>query len=93
MEELHVNVLIITHRPGAGMSTAAQAQVVSVLNLSILVNQGNIAGDLQGSAIRDEHFIGHFQQAGGTLILLAFPEPPVERPGRCRQVFRLLCIF
>jgi len=72
------------------MSTAAQAQVVCVLNPSILVNQGDIAGNLQGSTIRDEHLIGYLQQAGCALVLLAFPEPPVERPGRGRQVFLLL---
>ncbi len=92
MEELHVNVLIITHRPGAGMSTAAQAQVVGVLNLSVLVNQGYIAGDLQGSAIRDKHFVGYFQQAGCALALLAFLEPLIG-PVRTRQIFLLLCTF
>ena len=96
MEKLHVHMLVITHRLGTGMSTAAQAQVVSVLNLSVLVNQGDVAGNLQGSAIQDEHFIGHFQQAGCTLVfldLLALPEPPVDRPGRGRQVFLLLLTF
>jgi len=71
------------------MSTAAQAQVVSVLNPSVLVNQGDIAGNLQGPTIRDEHFIGYFQQAGCTPVLLAFPEPLIG-PDRGRQVFLLL---
>ena len=51
MEKLLIDVLLITGRPGLGMSAAAQAQMVSVLNLSVLVNQRDIAGDLQGSTI------------------------------------------
>ncbi len=93
IEKLHVHVLFVTHWLGTGVSTAAQAQVVSVLNPPVLVNEGDIAGSLQGTAVGDEHFIGYFQQAGCTLVLLAFFEPPVERPGRRRQVFRLLCAF
>ena len=85
-------MLVITHRLGTGMSAAAQAQVVDVLNLSILVNQGDIAGNLQGSTIRDEHFSGYFQQVGFAPVLLAFPEPLMS-PDRGRQVFLLLCTF
>jgi hypothetical protein len=74
------------------MSTAAQAQVVNVLNPSVLVSQDDIASNLQGSTIRDEHFIGYFQQAGCTPVLLAFPEP-LMGTDRGRQVVRLLCTF
>ena len=90
IEKLHVYMPVITHRFGTGMSTAAQAQVVSVLNPSVLVNQSDIAGNLQRSTIGDEHFIGYFQQARLTLAFLPFHEPPVERFGRGGQVFMML---
>ena len=63
-------MLVITHRLGTGMATAAQAQVICMLNFTLLVNQCDIAGNLQRATIRDEHFSGYFQQLGRTQVLL-----------------------
>ncbi len=74
------------------MSTATQVHVISVLNLSVFVHEYDVASDLQRPTIGDEHFIGYFQQAGRTPVLLAFHEPLVG-PVRGRQVFLLLRTF
>ena len=78
-KKLFIQVLAATSGLGAGMATAAQRHMVSVLNRAVFVDQRDISGELQRPAIGDQCFIRDFKQSRGALILLAFREPPVKR--------------
>lgn len=62
--------------------------MIGVLNRSVFIDQGDVAGELKRAGIAHQRLVRDFEQPGGALVFLPLGKPAVQCLGRGGVILR-----